>query len=54
MTVEIMENLWQVGGEDMTGGGDAAVYLVRFGNRAALIDAGTGSRHAVLAANINN
>lgn len=52
MVTEIMENLWQVGGGDLTGGGDAAVYLVRFGDRAALIDAGTGNRHAVLRANI--
>lgn len=52
MVTEIMENLWQVGGGDLTGGGDAAVYLVRFGDRAALIDAGTGSRHAALRANI--
>ena len=52
MTVEIMQNLWQVGGGDITGAGDAAAYLVRFGDKAALIDAGTGSRHAVLAANI--
>jgi len=53
MTVEILKNLWQVGGGDITGSGDAAVYLVRFGDRAALIDAGTGSWHADLAANIN-
>ena len=52
MVNEILENLWQVGGGDITGGGDAAVYLVRFGEKAALIDAGTGSRPAVLAANI--
>ncbi len=51
MVTEIMENLWQVGGGDLTGGG-AAVYLARFGDRAALIDAGTGSRDAVLRANI--
>jgi glyoxylase-like metal-dependent hydrolase (beta-lactamase superfamily II) len=52
MVTEILENLWQVGGGDITGGGDAAVYLVRFGDRAALIDAGTGSRHVVLRDNI--
>ncbi|MCP3954569.1 MAG: MBL fold metallo-hydrolase [Desulfobacterales bacterium] len=52
MVIEIMENLWQVGGGDLTGAGDAAVYLVRFEDRAALIDAGTGSRHAVLRDNI--
>ena len=52
MVQEIMENLWQVGGDEFTGGGDAAVYLVRFGASAALIDAGTGSRHAKLVDNI--
>jgi len=52
MVNEIMEDLWQVGGGDLTGGGDAAVYLVRFGDKAALVDAGTGSRHAELRTNI--
>ncbi len=52
MVIEIMENLWQVGGDDLTGAGDAAVYLVRFGDRAALIDAGTGGRHRALRDNI--
>lgn len=52
MAVEILQNLWQVGGSDITGGGDAAVYLVRFGDRAALVDAGNGGRHAALVANI--
>ena len=52
MVTEILENLWQVGGGDITGVGDAAVYLVRFGDRAALIDAGTGSRHTALRGNI--
>lgn len=52
MHSNILKNLWQVGGADLTDPGDAAVYLVRFGDRAALIDAGTGSRHAALKANI--
>jgi glyoxylase-like metal-dependent hydrolase (beta-lactamase superfamily II) len=52
MVHEILDNLWQVGGGDITGGGDAAVYLLRCGDRAALIDAGTGSRHAALSDNI--
>jgi hypothetical protein len=38
--VKIIEDLWQVGGEGLTAPGDAAVYLVRFGRQAALIDAG--------------
>ena len=52
MVAQILENLWQVGGGEITGGGDAAIYLVRFGDRAALIDAGTGSRHVELKNNI--
>jgi len=38
----IRNNLWQVGGRGLTDPADAAVYLVRFGDRAALIDAGSG------------
>ena len=53
MAQQIRENLWQVGGDGHTGGGDAAAYLICFGERAALIDAGTGSRHTHLAANID-
>lgn len=52
MVTEILKNLWQVGGGDLTGAGDAAAYLVRFGDQAALIDAGTGGGHAALMANI--
>jgi glyoxylase-like metal-dependent hydrolase (beta-lactamase superfamily II) len=36
----------------MTDPSDAAVYLVRFGDKAALIDAGTGRDHARLKKNI--
>lgn len=52
MPIEIMPNLWQVGGANLTGSGDANSYLIRFGNRAALIDAGCGDGHAKLIANI--
>ncbi|MFH1114034.1 MAG: MBL fold metallo-hydrolase [Pseudomonadota bacterium] len=52
MTGKIKDNLWQVGGMDLTDPSDAAVYLVRFGDRAALVDAGTGRGHARLTANI--
>lgn len=41
----ILENLWQVAGEGITDPTDAAVYLVRFGDTAALVDAGTGVAH---------
>jgi glyoxylase-like metal-dependent hydrolase (beta-lactamase superfamily II) len=54
MSRKILHHLWQVGGEGLTAPGDAAIYLVRFGDRAALIDAGCGGAHARLAANIDN
>ncbi len=34
-----MNNLWQVGGGGLTDPSDAAIYLVRFGDRAAMVDA---------------
>ncbi len=52
MSITIMENLWQVGGDDLSATGDAAVYLVRFGDSAALVDAGTGEGHRHLKENI--
>jgi len=45
MPIQIMENLWQVGGSELTHPADAAIYLVRFGPQAALIDAGCGRGH---------
>lgn len=48
----ILENLWQVGGGDFTGPGDAAIYLIRFGDEAALVDAGCGHGHEALKSNI--
>jgi glyoxylase-like metal-dependent hydrolase (beta-lactamase superfamily II) len=53
MSRKILTHLWQVGGEGLTVPGDAAAYLIRFGDRAALIDAGCGRAHARLAANID-
>ncbi|KPJ76289.1 MAG: MBL fold metallo-hydrolase [Deltaproteobacteria bacterium SG8_13] len=50
--MEIIENLWQVGGDGLTAPGDAAVYLVRFAEQAALIDAGCGPAHRQLVDNI--
>lgn len=47
-----MKNLWQVGGGDLTAPEDAAVYLVRLGKQAALIDAGCGYAHDRLIDNI--
>jgi len=50
--MEIMENLWQVGGAEYTSVEDAAIYLIRFGEKAALIDAGCGGAAKNLASNI--
>lgn len=52
LSLAIRNNLWQVGGQEMTDPSDAAVYLVRFGDKAALIDAGTGRNHPQLVENI--
>jgi glyoxylase-like metal-dependent hydrolase (beta-lactamase superfamily II) len=48
----IRENLWQVGGSGLTDPADAAVYLVRLGDKAALVDSGCGGAHSKLKANI--
>ena len=37
--MQITENAWQVGGSGQTSPEDAAIYLIRFGEAAALIDA---------------
>jgi len=52
VTTRIKNNLWQVGGAGLTDPSDAAVYLVRFGDKAALIDAGSGRDHSQLVKNI--
>ncbi|MFH0959983.1 MAG: MBL fold metallo-hydrolase, partial [Pseudomonadota bacterium] len=52
MSVRIRDNLWQVGGRGLTDPSDAASYLVRFGDTAALIDAGSGRGQAQLRKNI--
>ena len=51
--MKILQNLWQVGGGGLTAPEDAAVYLVRFGKQAALIDSGCGNAHARLVENIS-
>ena len=51
--MKIMDNLWQVGGAEFTSVEDAAIYLIRFGAKAALIDAGGGSGHDNLVTNIS-
>ncbi|MDZ7582755.1 MAG: MBL fold metallo-hydrolase [Deltaproteobacteria bacterium] len=52
--MKIIDDLWQVGGEGLTAPGDAAVYLVRFGQQAALIDAGCGPGHQQLVKNVSD
>jgi glyoxylase-like metal-dependent hydrolase (beta-lactamase superfamily II) len=51
--MEIIKNVWQVGGAGFTSPDDAAIYLVRFGEKAALIDAGCGNGHDKLINNIS-
>ena len=51
--MEIIKNVWQVGGAGFTSPDDAAIYLVRFGEKAALIDAGCGTAHGKLIINIS-
>jgi glyoxylase-like metal-dependent hydrolase (beta-lactamase superfamily II) len=52
LSIQIRNNLWQVGGRGLTHQSDAAVYLIRFGDKAAVIDAGTGRSHTRLKSNI--
>ena len=51
--MKILENLWQVGGAEYTSVEDAAIYLIRFGPKAGLIDAGCGGGHHQLVKNIS-
>lgn len=53
MEMEIIPNLWHVGGSGLTAVEDAAVYLVRFGDQAFLVDAGSGLDHSKLIGNIS-
>lgn len=49
---QIRDNLWQVGGAGLSHSDDAAVYLLKTGECAVLIDAGCGRNHAQLITNI--
>ena len=53
MSRTLLKNLWQVGGDGLTASGDAAIYLIRYDEQAALIDAGCGGAHMRLVANID-
>ncbi|MBI5250599.1 MAG: MBL fold metallo-hydrolase [Desulfomonile tiedjei] len=48
MSKRILNDLWQVGGDGLTDPADAAIYLMRFGDKAALVDAGCGHGHSRL------
>lgn len=50
--MKIVDDIWQVGGSDISSPEDAAVYLVCFKTQAAIIDAGSGRGHEKLVANI--
>lgn len=52
MSKRIMEDLWQVGGNGLSDPADAAIYIIRFGDKAALVDAGSGQAHSRLKKNI--
>ena len=52
--MQITSNIFQVGGSELTSPEDAAIYLVRFGDSAAVIDAGCGYGHARLVKNISH
>ena len=53
MEHKILPDLWQVGGAGFSSPEDAAIYLVRFGDKAALVDAGCGNGHDLLKSNIS-
>ena len=46
--MEIIKTVWQVGGAGFTAPDDAAIYLIRFEDKAVLIDAGCGNAHGKL------
>ena len=50
--MEIIQNVWQVGGAGFAAPDDAAIYLIRFEDKAVLIDAGCGNAHGRLVENI--
>ena len=52
VSIRIRNNLWQVGGNGLTDPSDAIMNLVSFGDKAALIDAGSGRGHTQLRKNI--
>jgi len=51
--LKIIDHVFQIGGDDLSAAGDAAVYLVAFEKNAALIDAGCGHGHRKITAAVN-
>ena len=51
--VRITDEVFQVGGPQLTAPQDAAIYLLSFGGRAALIDAGCGRANERLLENVS-
>ena len=52
--MEVTPEIFQVGGSGLTSPEDAAVYLIDFDGRAALVDAGCGFAHERLMSNIRD
>jgi len=52
--MKITGEIFQVGGDGLTGPGDAAIYLIQFGGHAALVDAGCGEAMERLFKNIQD
>ncbi len=50
--MEITSEIFEVGGGDLTAPADAAIYLIKFGQESALVDAGCGLATERLLANI--
>ena len=50
--MEITSEIFEVGGGNLTSPDDAAIYLVKYGDEAALVDSGTGRGMERLLANI--
>lgn len=52
--MKITSEIFQIGGSGYTSYNDAAIYLIRFGDHAAIVDAGCGGHEAQLEENIRS
>ena len=50
--MQITQEIFQVGGSDLTSSEDAAIYLINFDGHAALVDSGCGRSQDRLLADI--